>query len=105
MRINLLTEDDYKATMSQMVNITETAVPVDNFWVYVESLVIEGVVAKHLYENELVELVYRNREELFDHVLLPTPEKNVFIVIVVDLTVQDIYGHYVLDLNEEYGFI
>ncbi len=68
-----------------------------------ELLVNEGVVDKYIYENELVEIVYRNREVSFDHVLLPTAVKNVFVVIVVSLTAQDIYGHYVLDLNKEYG--
>lgn len=105
MKTNLLTEDGYKATMSAMVDLTETSLPVSNFWRYVELLVIEGVVDKYLYENELVELVYRNREETIEHVLLPTDQKNVYVVVVVDLTAQDIYGHYVLDLNKEYGFI
>jgi len=103
MKTNLLTEDAYKATMSPMVDVTETSLPVGNFWRYVELLVIEGVVDKYLYENELVELVYRNREETIEHVLLPTGEKNVYVVVVVDLTAQDIFGHYVLDLSIAYG--
>ena len=38
-----------------------------------------------------------------DHVLLPTGDKNVFIVIVVDIIQKSITGYFRLNLNKEYG--
>jgi hypothetical protein len=49
--------------------------------------------------------VYRNGpgEGSFYHVLLSFGERNVYLVIVVDCKRASVYGHYILDLNEEYG--
>ena len=104
MKTNPLTEEAYQATMLKMVNITETATPDIDIWPYVKQLVNEGVVAKYFYNGELVKYVFRSEGELFDHVLLPTSNENAFIVIVVDLKAEGIYGHYVLDLAKKYGF-
>jgi len=86
-----------------MINVTESAEPVVNIWDYVENLVKEEVIDNYVYQNKLVELVYRNDTSTFDHILLPTPDKNVFITLVVDLTKESILGHVKLDLNEKYG--
>lgn len=99
-----LTEKEYKSTMTvKMVDITETAEPVVDIWPYVQKLNEQKVVLNYVYENELVETVYSNSENSFHHVLLPTDNKNVFIVIVIDATAKEISGHFCLDLNKEYG--
>jgi hypothetical protein len=102
--IKELTEKEYKSTMTgKMVDITETAEPVVDIWPFVQMLKKEKVVLDYVYENELVENVYRNTENSFHHVLLPTDNKNIFIVIIIDVTAKDIKGHFCLDLNREYG--
>ncbi len=99
-----LTEAEFKNTFTDnMLNITDNASPTIDIWSYVEELVIEKIVMKYVYERKLVELVYRNSENTFDHVLLPTNSANVFIVIIVDLEQKNIKGHFKLDLNKEYG--
>ena len=88
---------------SGMYDVTDSAVPVVDIWPYVELLVDNGRVLTYVFHEGLVEKVYRNREGLFEHVLLPTDNANCYIVLVVDLSSKAINGHYRLDLNNEYG--
>ena len=48
-------------------------------------------------------VVYRTGGGRFDHVLYPTTRRNVFLVVIVQLRPDHILGHYLLDLNKEYG--
>ena len=99
----LLSEDEYKSTMTtKMVDVTETAEPTVDIWEYVDTLVREYVVDRYVYYNKLVEKVYRNQTNTFDHVLLPTPKDNYFVLLIVDLVAEKIKGHYLLDLTAEY---
>lgn len=100
-----LTEIEFKKTFgNSMTDITqmETEDPIE-IWGYVESLAKTNVVNQIVFDKKLVELVYRNDLETFDHILLPTKNKNLFTVIVVDLKNKVIFGHRLLDLNKEYG--
>jgi hypothetical protein len=47
--------------------------------------------------------VYLNGDRSFYHVLIHYGQHNRFLVIVVDCNRAAIRGHYLLDLNEEYG--
>jgi|SRR6516225_9142445 hypothetical protein len=103
MQSRLLNEDEFKATMTpKMHNVTETATDVLDIWPYVESVPavdLEG----HSIDDRFVEVVYRSDDNCFDHVLVMTRTKNVYLVVVVDLAHDSIYGHRLLDLNREYG--
>lgn len=106
MQIKLLTEEEYLATMSEeMIDATEFAEAVVDIWPYVEILVAEGVVQQEVFDDAHVEMVYRDAEDSFDHILLPTEDENIFIVIVVDLEHVELYGHYILNLKEGYGIL
>ncbi len=99
-----LTETEYKNTFTyKMLDVTENAFPTVDIWSYVQELVAENIVMKYVYDRKLVELVYRNSENTFDQVLLPTDSMNIYIVIIVDLKQKNIKGHFKLDLNKEYG--
>ncbi len=50
-----------------------------------------------------VDRVYRTSDDRYDHVLLMTHSKNIYMVVVIDLQQDRILGHHVLDLNKEYG--
>ncbi len=103
MRINQLTNQEFQSTMAEsMIDVTESAEPVVDIWPYVFELKKENVALDYVYNNQLVEKVYRNGLNTFDHVLLPTDDQNMFIVIVVDLGQPSIRGHYLLDLSKEY---
>ena len=56
------------------------------------------------FSDRTVEKVYRDPTGRFYHVLLAATKPNVHLVIIVDEPAQSIYGHYLLDLNREYGF-
>ncbi len=100
----LLTEEEFKSTFTdKMIDVTETAEPIVDIWPYVQELTKDKIVDQYIVDKGLVEKVYRNQNGTFDQVLLPTSDKNTFIVILVDLAVENIKGHYKLDLNKEYG--
>ncbi|CAN5220056.1 hypothetical protein BH11BAC6_BH11BAC6_15050 [soil metagenome] len=89
-----LSELEFKNTFgNKMTDVTETAKPMVDIWDYVEELVRQNLVEEHIFKNNLVEKVYRNNTSTFDHVLLPTENKNVFITLVVDLCNKTLLGH------------
>jgi hypothetical protein len=99
-----LTEKEYKETMTdKMIDVTATADAAVDIWSYVQLLTKDNEVSSYVYDNQLVEMVYRNNQGTFDHVLIPTDKSNVFVVIIVDLKKEKIKGHFRLDLNKEYG--
>jgi hypothetical protein len=99
-----LTEGEFKVTMSSpMTDVTTTAEPAVDIWTFVKELNKEGIVLDYVYNNELVEKVYRNSSCTFDHVLLPTKNDNFFIAIIINLKKTEIEGYFPLDLEKEYG--
>ena|ERR1700761_94897 len=99
-----LSKEEYKETMGlKMIDITVSAEPIVDIWSYVRGLVYEEIVSPYVLENNLVEKVYRDSSSSFDHILLPTSNENVFIVIIVSINKLNIYGHYKLDLAKEYS--
>jgi hypothetical protein len=98
-----LTEGEFKATMTpKMREVTETATDVLDIWPYVHAVPASDLDG-HLIYDDFVDVVFRSDDNRFDHVLVTTKTKNVFLVVVVDLAHDCIYGHRLLDLNREYG--
>ena len=100
-----LTEIEFKNSFGNgMTDITEMEIdePID-IWSYVKELTENQTLHLIVYKKELVEKVYRNDLNTFDHILLPTEKQNVFLTIVVDLKKKRIFGHKILNLNKEYG--
>ncbi len=99
-----LSNEQFKSMFNEkMSDVTQTAEPIIDIWEYVAELVKENKVNQYVLENYLVEKVYRNSSMTFDQVLLPTNNSNAFTVIIVDITKRQIFGHYLLDLENEYG--
>lgn len=104
MIISELTYKEYLSIMnSPMANVTEQAIPVVDIWPYVSCLVDLKLVPEIVLDNCLVEAVYRDQTESYDHILLPTGNKNVVVCLIVDIRSNDIKGYYILDLAKEYG--
>lgn len=102
--LNAMTRPEFLATFGKgMKDVTDTAEPVTDIWEYVDELVEAGAVDRKLAAGELVSSVYRNDTATYDHVLLPMADKNRFMVIVVDLIMEEVEGHFLLDLNAENG--
>ena len=71
-------------------------------WTYIDAIPesdCDGVT----FGDHDVMAVRRTGDRRYDHVLIPTETKNVFLVIVVNLTAEAIFGHHVLNLNDKYG--
>jgi hypothetical protein len=105
MNIMELSKKEFQLTFSEkMKNITNEAEAVVDIWKYVKMLdKSKYFINDYIIENEFVENVYRNSENTFDQILISTTEKNIFLVVVVNILEESILGHYLLDLNEEYG--
>ena len=85
-----------------MRKVTEQAVePIDI------SGYVDAVPAADLNDYEicrgLVECVYRSSDDRFDHIMVMTKSKNVYLVVIIDLHHRAIHGHHLLDLNKLYG--
>lgn len=104
MKIRELSESQYIQSMgSKMNDVTESAKPLINIWCYAEQLLKNHILSEYGFKKQLIETVYENDEKTYPHILLFTNRKNFYMVIVVDMINQTVYGHYYLDLNEKYG--
>jgi hypothetical protein len=97
-----LTKQEFlNTTNGGMLDVTGKGEPVIDIWGYVLILLKEEIVTDHVFDNNLVEKVYRNASNTYEHMLLPTADKAVFNTIVVDIAGEFVYGHYQLNLNKE----
>ena len=103
METRRLTENEFKKTMSpKMHNVTEMANDVFDIWPYVEAVPATDLEGHSVFDR-FVDVVYRSDDDRFDHVLVMTKTKNVYLTVVLDLAHDSIFGHRLLDLNREYG--
>ena len=105
MKTRLLDATEFEATFAApMRDVLTTATNVLDIWPYVAAIPTAELFG-NIIVNGCVEHVYRNGKDTFDHVLVVTGTKNVFLAIVVDLVRNTIFGHRLLDLNVEYGLM
>jgi hypothetical protein len=99
----LLSREEFLAVFGQK----RERVPMDeppslDFWPYFDSIPpadFEG----HDCSGGTVEYVWRMDDGRYEHVLVNSDDKNVFMVLVLDRSARVVYGHRLLDLNREYG--
>lgn len=105
----LLTKPEFLATFhSPMLDITgrEDEFSPDgviDLRSYVAAIPTSELFGHSLLGDDLVEFVKRSGDGRHDQVAYPCREKNVYLVVVVSLDIGEPYGHFVLDLNQEYG--
>ena len=107
MKTNLLSKIEFKETYGEtMINITGKEDEFSPDGVIDIQPYIESIPDIELEGNELtdmlVESVYRSSNYKYDHILIMTKTKNVFLAVVVNLISDCILGHHLLDLNKEY---
>jgi hypothetical protein len=96
-----LTEQEFKACFSPpMTDITAHANAAVDIWTYVDAIDLSELGLPSLND---VQHVYRDAAGLYDQVLIGTGRFNALLVVVVDLVSASVFGHFLLDLNEEYG--
>ena len=103
MRPKLLSEAEYQGTLvGPMIRVGGNDVPPFDFWTYFEAIPpadFEG----HDCSEGVVSWAWNNASHTFQHVLVSSVDKNVFMVLVLDLRARGVWGHRLLDLNREYG--
>lgn len=100
----LLTDAEYKSTMGdgmRLLRPDEIVRPVD-VGSYLASVVVEDFKG-HDFSSRQVGSVYQGPTGRWMHVLLGSDSANVFLVVVVDDASGSVYGHYLLDLDSQYG--
>jgi hypothetical protein len=104
MAIRPLDRQEYLATCrGKMTDVTEAGDATVDIWPYAAEARLGTEMSEHAVEQQLVECVYRSGDGRHDHVLIPYGIRNVFLILIVDRIEQCVHGHYLLDLNEEYG--
>lgn len=102
--MTLLTKEEYLATFVEpmrRMDANELYKPV-----HIGEYVAECIrkFEPRVVQGQLqIQHVYLNGDRSFYHVLIHYGQHNRFLVIVVDCNREAVRGHYLLDLNEEYG--
>ncbi|MDF1639907.1 MAG: hypothetical protein VB958_11985 [Thalassolituus sp.] len=91
-----LTPEEFAATRinPQRVNSGQ---PVPHLWQYVEAIPVADFCGFDCRTGAVTH-VYRMNDQ-YEHILVNSEFVGVAMVIVVDLVQQDIYGHFLLDIN------
>jgi hypothetical protein len=103
-KTKLLSDEAFHSTMVDPM----TAVANDDdvgevdIWTYIDAIPDSEFDCFTIGNNDVM-AVRRTGDGRYDHVLIPTETTNVFLVIVVDLAAEAIFGHHLLNLNDKYG--
>ncbi len=98
-----LSEIEFQATFTvPMTDITTSAEEVVDVWPYIET-VLDSEYKSANTEDWDVDHVYINQTETHQHLLINTGMKNVYLVVVIAVAERQIYGHHLLNLNQNYG--
>ena len=98
-----LTEAEFHATLDapmQRAALDEGA-PFD-FWPYFDAIP-QSDFDGHDCSDGTVTYVYRDTNGHFEHVLVDSEDRNVFMVLVLDCVSKRVVGHRLLDLPRLYG--
>ena len=98
-----LSKTEYLATMAvPMKQLASDAQPPFDFWNYFEAIPLVDFEGHDCSEGA-VTYVYDHPNGNYQHVLINSEDKNVFMVLVLDLASRSVLGHRLLNLNQEYG--
>ncbi|HTY88423.1 MAG TPA: hypothetical protein VMB80_13220 [Candidatus Acidoferrum sp.] len=98
-----LLEGEYLATMAEpMKRLPSDAEAPFEFWDYFDAIPLSDF-SGHDFSRGSVTYVWEHPSGQYQHVLVDSEDKNVFMVIVLDVVSRIVLGHRLLDLNREYG--
>jgi hypothetical protein len=101
--VRRLTEAEYKATMSlDPRQVGPDELPPFDFWGYVEDVPRDDWEG-HDFSAGTVSYAYEMEGGRWYHVLVESADRNVHLVLVLDLERRVVLGHHLLDLNRLYG--
>ena len=98
-----LSEAEFLATTTERMDRVggEASRPFD-FWPYFDAIPAEDFDGFDCSAGE-VSSVYRSSNGRYEHVLVNSDDKDVFMVLVLDLNSQRVVGHYLLNLPVVYS--
>ena len=103
MRLRQLSEAEYLQTFgTPMRKLEPGAEPPFDFWPYFEAIPKADFCDRNC-EDGVVDTVYRDPSDRYEHVLVNSEDRNVFMVLVLDRQEGTVHGHRLLDLNKLYG--
>ena len=100
----LLDEDAYrKSCGKKMRQLAADGNAPFSFWSYVDQIPKEDFRGYDCSAGR-VQWVWRSEDDSFEHICIDTKEdKDVFMVIVLDLANKEVAGHRLMDFKREYG--
>ena len=99
----LLTPEQFRATFGEPPQRAGADDPPPfDFWPYFEAIPASDFEG-HDCSAGRVEYAWLMPPGRFEHVLVDSEDRNVFMVLVLDRDAGAVYGHRLCDLNREYG--
>jgi hypothetical protein len=99
----LLSEQEFQATFAApMTRVEENRAPPFDFWPYFDQIPAADF-AGHDCSSGSVNQVYRHPSGRFEHVLVDSETRDIFMVLVLDRVRNVVVGHRLLDLPALYG--
>lgn len=103
MKPRTLSESEFRSTFGvSMRDATADAEEIVDLWAYADQAIAETFPDTNDWEWR-VDRIYESSATQHQHVLLPAPRDNAYIVIVIGIEQRAIVGHHLLDLNALYG--
>lgn len=98
-------EAEFLATfVSPMRDVTGACGDLVDLWGYLDPLLNLSYPAAEKDGWEWrVAFVRQSADGRFQHIAVPVPRENTYMVVVVDVPSRAISGHHLLDLGEKYG--
>ncbi len=98
-----LTQEKYNATIiGKMVEVEDPEKSMFNIWPFVNELKRAQILPKKFNESLLINKIYRDSNNDFEHILLNTEKENHYVVIVANLTKNKIIGYLLVDSLKKY---
>ena len=99
----LLSEAEFRHTLAEpMTRVSQDEKPAFDFWPYFDQIPTADF-SDHDCSSGNVACVYRHPSGRFEHVLVDSETRNVFMVLVLDRDRLAVLGHRLLDLPTLYG--
>jgi hypothetical protein len=99
----LLSREQYLATFGETRSrVSPDESPPFDFWSYFDAIPLADFQNRDCSAG-MVDYAWRDEAGRYDHVLVNSDDRNVFMVLVLDRMNVTVLGHYLLDLNSEYG--
>jgi hypothetical protein len=98
-----LTDTEFKDTFAApMARVGDDEEPPFDFWGYFSEIPEKDFAGNDCSAGQ-VDYAWTDFCGNYQHVLINSEDRNVFMVIVLDLAAGSVHGHRLLDLNREYG--